>query len=429
MPESEVTFFNGEWTAPDGIIWLSQRLVNPAYKRDWKRKHPGQSWPYPAYEPPHEISHPRLMKLRVEAADYAAPAQPGRIRGLRVSIRTAQGHVLPTWVYHPVDLAVHSQAPDMVHAFKDADRQQDEEGRWILSRRAVAKLFGVDGVTVWSWQKNGIPWMDRRKPKKVRARHGHYGNWQDYWLESEAKEFKEAWDKLPGDKLPDGLVAVQDAAKGRSLTTLAKMGREEGVVCRVQRTESRRGKRRTVTYTTKRSLIHGEDYTEYVQSRTQAPLPPSDTLTVRQVAGLLGVSPSLVLRLFPKEARRQGKLLIDVRRKDSRPHTQLHEGAFYIPVAKVRRVWEKRKPGVPWPLFIGNPISSSQIAVPVGLAEQPAKPTKRRRGRPAGSIDKKAADRNKKMRDAWKAKEYGSIAELARAFHVSRTHASDIVNG
>jgi hypothetical protein len=56
------------------------------------------------------------------------------------------------------------------------------------------------------------------------------------------------------------------------------------------------------------------------------------------------------------------------------------------------------------------------------------KQAKRPRGRPSGAIDKKAAKRNQRMREAMRNGEFDSITELARAFHVSRTRASEIIN-
>jgi len=72
----------------------------------------------------------------------------------------------------------------------------------------------------------------------------------------------------------------------------------------------------------------------------------------------------------------------------------------------------------------------------IGKAEPPQRndrpegsEPKGRQGRPKGSFDEKAAERNENMRRDWKANRYSSKAALARAYHVSRSHASNIIDG
>jgi hypothetical protein len=78
--------------------------------------------------------------------------------------------------------------------------------------------------------------------------------------------------------------------------------------------------------------------------------------------------------------------------------------------------------------FFAEPVASAaRITTPTTRTVDNLEP-KSGPGRPKGSIDKKAADRNKRMQKAWADGEYPSIAELGRAFHVSRSHASEIVN-
>lgn len=89
--------------------------------------------------------------------------------------------------------------------------------------------------------------------------------------------------------------------------------------------------------------------------------------------------------------------------------------------------------------FAGNlgPSTDTSSAIPLlesWSAEQTTHPPSteggtRRRGRPTGSTDPRAANRKEDVRRDWREGCFASIAERARRHHVSRSRASEIIHG
>jgi hypothetical protein len=348
--QTKTATFNGEWTDENGVTWLSRNLVDPERKRAWGRKHPGQPWPWPSYGPDHEVTWPRLHHISHEVTGCGTPPVPGKVRAMLlrgVPVRGKGGGVreYDLWVYHPDDLREQAQ-PDRKARAGAADRLQDERGRWVLSPREVARRLGIDNTLVTTYRQKGIPWIPGRKPETVKLpRLGAVGGRvEDYWLETDVAEIlaaRQALPVLPPDLLPG-------AAVGLSNKTVLKMGREKAV-CRMERVERRKEKPRKVGYTRLRRLVPAEDVREYHAARVQAPPRPPLTMTVKEVARLFKISETQVLTLFPRSQRREGKMLCEYRR-GGKPMVQLRSGPFYIPSAKVKRVWARQRPGIPWPL-------------------------------------------------------------------------------
>jgi hypothetical protein len=380
VPTSE---FTGEWKDSTGVVWLTRTLIDPFFKRDWDRKRPEQPWPWPCYGPEYQIAWPRLRKFRIEVESCTAPKVPGRIRAMRINAGPRRAHVKAcaraiVWVHHSDDVKELAKAPEIKQAYQEAERQQDAKGRWIIAPRLVAERLGIDGSLVHTYRNKGIPWLDGRKPESVWVKYGHYGREVPFWLESEVDQFKSALDALPV-AAPEGLIPVGEV-KGMSLRTLSKMERVE-VPRKVFRTEKRKGKPRKVAYTVRRRLIPAEDLTEYRRAHSQDSRPP-DMMTVREIAHLFQVFDVQVLSLFPPSARRRGKVLCLYRTRRGKTMSQVRDG-YYIPVPKVRRMWEKLRPGQPWPLAnAGDPRgtrapgdAAEQDVRPAAEAHQPEKGT------------------------------------------------------
>lgn len=56
-------------------------------------------------------------------------------------------------------------------------------------------------------------------------------------------------------------------------------------------------------------------------------------------------------------------------------------------------------------------------------------PAKQGRGRPAGFVDERAAEKRRKILTAYQEQRFPTVTKLAEHFHVSRSHASNIIHG
>lgn len=74
-----------------------------------------------------------------------------------------------------------------------------------------------------------------------------------------------------------------------------------------------------------------------------------------------------------------------------------------------------------------NGTPATPFAPPGKAKTVKSKPPRRRRGRPVGTIDHAAKKRNEKMVEAKRSGRFPSTAKLAKAFKVSRAHASKIL--
>jgi hypothetical protein len=177
---SEVFFFSGTYTDPDGTEWVNTELAgllhtNPRYRRGSTAK-----WSELPY-----------LRVIVSEKTQGTPV-PDKVRCKRV--RGYFGRKI--FVHHKQDVLAQPKA-DLARRAFDADRQQattgKHKGKWFLSPKLVAESLGIDTTYVSTLRKKGILWMPepggkRRKPTTRLFRIG-CGRAVDFWLEDEVDEF------------------------------------------------------------------------------------------------------------------------------------------------------------------------------------------------------------------------------------------------
>jgi hypothetical protein len=137
--------YRREWRAPNGVVWISRKLIDPEQHKGllekWALQHPGESWPYP------EIAWPRLWDISFDVkGDHLAEERTGLIRRISredafklVPVQT-RDHA-PTWYYHPDDVRKNMEVPAAKEVFKATERQQapsgPHKGNWFIAPRLV----------------------------------------------------------------------------------------------------------------------------------------------------------------------------------------------------------------------------------------------------------------------------------------------------
>jgi hypothetical protein len=349
--------FQGIHIDPLGVPWYSRRLTDPQY----------ETKPPPEVDPgeDYKIAWPRLKKLRSLVKDHTAPKVPGRVRCLKIKVKVQTGKRLierKVKVDHSEDVKENAKPPSFKDAYTAADRQTDDRGRLIVSRRIVAKVLGLSMSGVRKLEADGILWMPEQdgepyQPELILTKYGHYGREEvPFWVEEELNRIKAVWDAL-SRKPADGQITVKTATTTNKLNhqTTKKLSRDY-VTIKLTRKENRNGEQRTVAYPYRQAVIPGDEITDHVESRLQIQRPPN-TLTTEETANLLKMHEWKIWRLFPGSVRRLGQIICSFKKRYNgkwKKVTQVKTGKFYIPVVKVKREFETRFEGQRFPELEGR---------------------------------------------------------------------------
>jgi len=126
--------------------------------------------------------------------------------------------------------------------------------------------------------------------------------------------------------------------------------------------------------------------------------------------------------------RRRGKII--KLRRAAMTHVRVSD---YNAIAKIEgfEQWPESPPPngqTPASSLASGQAAASSRAVGQPTEATPPLPARRVSGRPKGSIDLRAAERNEKMRRDFRAGKFETIAALGRAYHLSRNRASAIIS-
>jgi len=351
-----------EWLAPNGVVWISRKLIDPEQhkhlKKKWKRRHPGEAWPYP------EIAWPRLWDISFDVkGDHLAEECCGQIR--RISRADAfklapvqTKDCAPTWYYHPDDVRKNMEVPAAKEVFKETERQQAKsgphKGKWFIAPRLVVERLEFDRSSFSRFQVDGIPWsvkvgkkprivgkrlVNKRKPVAAQFRYGP-GRRQDwFWLETDVDDFareKQALTAKPKQDGEPGFFLIEET--GMRQPKLPK--------------ESHLGKDKNGQVAVRR-IIAPEDMEAYRKPRNISPVQPG-MMSVRDIIDLFAgakmpLTDTTVRKWFVDGQKcPKGKLRCLCNWK-GKPTVFVRWG-YHIPAEKVRRKWAEKFPGRPWPL-------------------------------------------------------------------------------
>jgi hypothetical protein len=327
-------------------------------------------------------------------------------------------------------------------AHKAKERITDGGEEW-LAPRVAARYAGVSRTTLGKWrdrpQRRGRPRRPGRCPplgRAIRTRPfpGGYNRTITYFAKADLDEWRDAMARAK--PVPDrpGLVYIKDAAAelGVSVRTLRRM---PGV--RVERLPGKSSDARARP----RAYVSRSFVDAWKEQRAQFPV-PAGKLSVSEAAKRLKVTRAELHNLIKAG-------LIDA--EDGRSITTAEKGALVlryprscklIPLDAVERLkaamaalpagagavvhpGRGKGPGLLRRAAVA--LRNESVRVPELLGSIGTGSGPRRRGRPKGTIDAAAQDRNRRMVEEYKAGRYESVADLARAYHMTRGRASQIL--
>jgi hypothetical protein len=356
--------------APDPrFIQVSQRWNDPEDKSVWVTR---AASPVPW--------GPRLRNLRVEVTPATQGKKiPGRIRAKKVPMPVPHNgdlervHEQDKWVYHLADAEGLAQPPDVVAAYKEADRQLAAKGEYkgqpFISPRQVAERLNIDQSLVPKYQREGIPWMPRiklgrcagekQKPITHPFKHGYYGQVEDFWLESDADRFAQELKDLP-ETPPDGKITISKADSDGDISATrarGKIANDEfaGDEVILKFPETVKGKK-PFAFTKKVRVLRTTDTNAHRDSGVNDPVPPQ-CATVNQIADVFKKSDSWVCGLLSRRLPElngekpiavEGSILVKCKKK-GRSHSIRTKG-YHLLKREWKVIWETMYPDKPWPL-------------------------------------------------------------------------------
>jgi hypothetical protein len=338
--------------------------------------------------------------------------------------------------------------PELSKAHKKAYKTRERveiDGEWWLPLRGAARLLRMERTTVLLWADTdgaGCPDLDGRKIRTRETLNG-LGRPDTYYSESDLTEAKDVRARRTNSPHYPDEIAVRDLAKelGIHVNTLWPKISAAGYQTVQRSVKGKDGRSTTIAYV---PLEFAQKARAMRRDAVQ-----DDEVPVAEVARLLGIEKTDVKNLVAAGLlpTQPGRVIRTI--KDGK-NGKCHRVAYpcrLVSRAEVERLQAALAalPAVAEAPRAGRPPNRLRLAAEAlrderldsanagriaATAESADTSSTRpnRGGRPLGSIDHRAAQRNQRMRDDWKSGEFASIATLAKAFHVSRSHASGIIN-
>lgn len=296
-------------------------------------------------------------------------------------------------------------------AHNETRRITDGRGEW-LSPREATRYVTASAKTLREWETR-CPLLDGEgiQAKKMPTA---YGRRITYYLREDLDRVIEARARRRPVPEYHGLVHIDDATRELGVSPMT-LWRE--LAARGERTQRKGGKSADGRPLPRRYLRRS--VLDAIKQERASAAVPAECMTIAEAANALGLKTVSVHALIRRGELRRGEIkrTPTAYRRGGRGATlRFPRQKMLLDRAEVMRLKARRE---------GLPVEPT---VPPPPAEPPGK-SKRPTGRPRGTTDKRTADRNRRLIDAWESDEYPTIKALARAFSVSPSRASRIVNG